>query len=53
MRILQEKQALFLIPNLYEGIMGNRELMSDPIHPNAKGYETMAQTFHDAVKPYM
>ena len=47
---LARETGAVLIPNLYEGIMGNRELMSDPIHPNAKGYETMAQTFYDAVK---
>ena len=50
---LARETGAVLIPNIYEGIMGNRELMSDPIHPNAKGYETMAQTFCDAVKPYM
>ncbi len=39
--------------NIYKGIIGNPKLMSDRIHPNAKGYEIIAQVFYDAVKPYM
>jgi len=46
-------QGAILIPNIYKGIIGNPKLMSDPIHPNAKGYEIMAQVFYDAVKPYI
>jgi lysophospholipase L1-like esterase len=42
-----------LIPNIFEGIMGNLKLMSDRIHPNDKGYTIMAQRFHEAVKPYL
>ncbi len=36
-----------LIPNILEGIMGNRDLMSDPIHPNDDGYRMMAQRFFE------
>jgi len=42
-----------LIPNIFEGIMGNHELMSDRIHPNDAGYTIMAKKFYDAVKPYL
>jgi acyl-CoA thioesterase I len=49
---LEEETGAILIPNIYKGIIGNPKLMSDPIHPNAKGYEIMAQVFYDAVKPY-
>ncbi len=49
---LAEETGAILIPNIYKGIIGNPKLMSDRIHPNAKGYEIMAQVFYDAVKPY-
>jgi len=38
-----------LIPNILEGIMGNRKLMSDSIHPNDAGYKIMAQRFYDVL----
>ena len=50
---LAKETGSILIPNIYKGIIGNPKLMSDPIHPNAKGYEIVAQVFYDAVKPYM
>jgi lysophospholipase L1-like esterase len=40
-----------LIPNILEGIMGNRNLMSDPIHPNDAGYKIIAQRFYKAMLP--
>ncbi|WDP91169.1 MAG: arylesterase [Desulfobacter sp.] len=42
-----------LIPNIFDGIFGNRRLMSDPIHPNDKGYEIMAGYFYRALLPYL
>jgi lysophospholipase L1-like esterase len=36
-----------------EGIMGDRSLMSDSIHPNDGGYAIMAENFYQAVKPYL
>jgi lysophospholipase L1-like esterase len=39
----------FLITNILEGIMGNRKLMSDPIHPNEDGYKIMAERFLEAM----
>ncbi len=42
-----------LIPNVYEGIMGNKALMSDPIHPNTKGYTVMAEKFYTVLEPYL
>jgi lysophospholipase L1-like esterase len=46
---LAAETGAFLIPNILEGIIGNRELMSDPIHPNEKGYKIMAERFHEAI----
>ncbi|MBI9085411.1 MAG: arylesterase [Desulfobacterales bacterium] len=52
-RQLAQETGSVLIPNVFEGIMGNRNLMSDPIHPNADGYAVMARTFHRAIAPYL
>lgn len=51
-QICKETGAV-LIPDIFEGIMGNRQLMSDAIHPNDKGYALMAERFHKALKPYL
>jgi acyl-CoA thioesterase-1 len=42
-----------LIPNIYEHIFGHQNLMSDPIHPNDRGYQVMAERFYEAMKPYL
>jgi lysophospholipase L1-like esterase len=47
---LAEETGADLIPDIFEGIMGNQKLMSDPIHPNDEGYKRMAQKFLDAVR---
>jgi lysophospholipase L1-like esterase len=47
---LADETGATLIPNILEGIMGNRELMSDPIHPNDAGYKIMAQRFNKALR---
>ena len=50
---LARETGAVLIPDIFEGIMGNRRLMSDSIHPNAAGYALMAEKFHESVKPYL
>ncbi len=50
---LAKETGAVLIPNVLEGIMGKSELMSDPIHPNDKGYTIMAEKFHKAIQPYL
>ena len=47
---LADETGATLIPNILEGIMGNRELMSDPIHPNDAGYKIVAERFYKAVR---
>ena len=42
-----------LVENIFEGIYGKSSLMSDPIHPNARGYELMADKYFNAIKPYL
>lgn len=51
-RVCRETGAV-LVPDVYEGIFGRRELMSDPIHPNDEGYRIMAERFHEAIRPYL
>jgi len=52
-RRLAEETGAVLVENVYEGIMGNRKKMSDPIHPNAEGYRLMAEHFAEALAPYV
>ncbi|MDH5297441.1 MAG: GDSL-type esterase/lipase family protein [Desulfobulbaceae bacterium] len=48
-----EDTGAVLVPDILDEIMGREELMSDPIHPNAKGYAIMAARFFAAVEPYL
>jgi len=50
---LCDEMGAVLIPNIFEGIMGKRHLMSDPIHPNDAGYSLFAKKFHEKIKPYL
>lgn len=52
-RALCEETGALIVPDIYDGIMGNPGMMSDQIHPNGAGYAIMARHFHDAVKPYL
>ncbi len=47
---LADDTGAILIPHILEGIMGNRDLMSDPIHPNDDGYKIVAEKFREALK---
>ena len=48
---LAEQTGAVLIPDIFKDIIGNRRLMSDPIHPNGNGYKIMAQRFLEAMPP--
>ncbi len=52
-RDLAKETGSVLVPNVLEDIIGNRELMSDTIHPNSKGYQIMAERFHEVLKPFL
>lgn len=52
-RKVAEETGSVLIENVFEGIMGEKALMSDPIHPNDKGYTVMAERFKEAIEPYI
>lgn len=49
---LCEQTGALLIPNVYDGILGQENLMSDPIHPNDKGYQIIAERFYGVIKGY-
>lgn len=48
---LADQTGAVLIPDIFKDIIGNRSLMSDPIHPNGSGYKIMAQHFLEAMPP--
>jgi len=48
---LADQTGAVLIPDIFKDIMGNRKLMSDPIHPNGDGYKIMAERFLEAMLP--
>ncbi len=45
-----EETGSLLIPNIYSGVIGHDDLMSDPIHPNDKGYQIFAERFYAVIK---
>jgi acyl-CoA thioesterase I len=50
---LCKETGAILIPNILDGIIGNRQLMSDSIHPNDAGYTIMAERFYKVLNPYL
>jgi lysophospholipase L1-like esterase len=50
---LARDTGCLLVPNVLKGLLGKSELMSDPIHPNGKGYAIMAKKFYGVIKPYL
>ncbi|QIW10232.1 arylesterase [Francisella sp. LA112445] len=42
-----------LVPNVLDGLFGNKELMVDTVHPNAKGYTIVAKEFYNVIKDYV
>ena len=51
-KIAKEKQAVF-VPGILKGIFNKRALKSDLIHPNAAGYEIVAERVYKEIKPYL
>lgn len=50
---LAEKKQVLLLDDILDGVMFNRELMSDQLHPNAKGYEKIARRFTEELGPFL
>ena len=47
---IAEDMNLVFIEDLIPEILGDRDLKSDAIHPNARGYRMMAETIHAALQ---
>jgi lysophospholipase L1-like esterase len=52
-RDLARRTGSVLIPDVFSGIWGRPELMSDQVHPNPAGYRLMAGHFRQALEPYL
>ena len=52
-RRLRRDTGCLLIPNVFEDVMGNPRLMADQIHPNAQGYEVIAERIARVLAPYL
>lgn len=50
---LAEKRRTALIPDILKGIFGHTSLMKDGIHPNAKGYEIVAERVRKKLEPLL
>jgi len=50
--IARERGAIF-IPHILSGIITNPSLKSDFIHPNAAGYDVIAQRIYRVITPYL
>ena len=51
-KLAHEKGAVF-VEGILDGIFGKKELMSDQIHPNARGYAMVAQKVEKEIKEYL
>jgi lysophospholipase L1-like esterase len=50
---LCEDLGCLLIPDILAGVWGHSDLMADRIHPNARGYEKVAERFADRLEPWL
>jgi lysophospholipase L1-like esterase len=52
LRLAREEKAIF-IPQILSGIITNPSMKSDFLHPNAKGYQLIAQRVYRKIFPYL
>jgi acyl-CoA thioesterase-1 len=48
---LSSSNDVVLIDNIWDGVWGTH--MSDSVHPNATGYEIMANNYFEILRPYL
>ena len=51
-KIAKEKNTLY-IDGIMDGIFNNKNLKSDSLHPNEKGYQIIAEKIDKVLKPYI
>ena len=49
-RVAAGNDQVLLAENVFEGVIGNQALMSDPIHPNDAGYQIMAERINAVIR---
>ena len=52
-RKIARRRGCLYVRNVLRGILGNRTLMADQIHPNGAGYALMAERIAEVVRPYL
>ncbi|MDX9979030.1 MAG: GDSL-type esterase/lipase family protein [Lentisphaeria bacterium] len=50
---LCRRHGVILVPDLLGDILGEDELMADPIHPNDAGYAIVAERIATALRPFL
>lgn len=50
---LAKRKGALYIPNFLKGVLGNRKLMADQIHPNAEGYSRIADRLEKILRPHL
>ncbi len=51
-KLAKEKGAIF-VPGILKGIFNNAKYKSDLIHPNAAGYQIVADRVYEVINPYL
>lgn len=51
-KLAKEKGAIF-VPGILKGIFTKRSLKSDSVHPNAQGYQIVAERVYEAIKKHV
>ena len=50
--LAKEKRTVY-VPNVLDGLLGNKEFMYDEIHPNDAGYARIAERVYKSMKPIL